>query len=177
MSKRIKVVIAEDQELMRKSLVALLGDYKCFEVVGEAANGKELLHLLKTIHPDIVLLDIEMPLMNGMETISILSVKYPAAKVIILSMHINDTLIVDFMTKGAKAYLAKGCDVDTLIKTIKQVNDNGFYFSDQISKAMLNNVMKERSINPFLDELALTDREIESAKYAKEKQIKKLPTN
>jgi DNA-binding NarL/FixJ family response regulator len=161
MPKKIKVAIAEDMELMRKSLVSLLEDYKIFEVVGEAANGKELLSLLKTVTPDIILLDIEMPIMNGMEALSILSVKYPAIKVIILSMHINDTLIVDFMTKGAKAYLAKGCNVDTLIETIKQVHTNGFSFSNQVSKAMLNNVMKERTINPFLDELALTERELE----------------
>ena len=161
MQKRIKIVIAEDQELMRKSLKALLNDYDNLQVVGEAGNGKELIKLLKDIKPDIILLDVEMPVMNGMEAITILNIRFPDTKVIVLSMHKEDTLIVDFMTRGARAYLPKGCDVDTLISTIEMVHQNGFHFSDSVSKAMLIGVMKERAINPFLDELALTDRERE----------------
>lgn len=161
MPRKIKVVIAEDQELMRKSLIALLSDYEHFLVVGEASNGKELLQLLKTVKPDIVLLDVEMPVMNGLEAISILNVRFPTIRVIILSMHNDSGLIVDFMTRGARAYLPKGCDVDTMINTMEMVQKNGFHFSDKVSKAMLTSVMTEKNAYPFLEELSLSDRELE----------------
>ncbi|MCC6371159.1 MAG: response regulator transcription factor, partial [Bacteroidia bacterium] len=161
MPRKIKVVIAEDQELMRKSLIALLSDYEHFLVVGEASNGKELLQLLKTVKPDIVLLDVEMPVMNGLEAISILNVRFPTIRVIILSMHNDSGLIVDFMTRGARAYLPKGCDVDTMINTMEMVQKNGFHFSDKVSKAMLTSVMTEKNAYPFLEELSLIDRELE----------------
>ncbi|MBL7933781.1 MAG: response regulator [Bacteroidia bacterium] len=69
MEPKIKIVLAEDKALMRKSLIALLKEYPQFEIIGEASNGRDLLNLLKELEPDIVLLDIEMPVMNGIEAL------------------------------------------------------------------------------------------------------------
>lgn len=164
MQKKISIILTEDQELMRKSLAALINDFPEFSVIGEAPNGKELLRLLKTSTPDIVLLDIDMPVMNGNETLDILNVRFPEVKVIMLSMYNEEGVILDFMTRGARAYLPKGCDVEMLTTTIESVHRNGYHFSDHVSKAMLNGVMRDRSLSHIAGELALTDREMEIVK-------------
>lgn len=161
MQKKIRLAIAEDQELMRKSLIALLNDFEEFTVIGEAPNGKELIQMLKSNRPDIVLLDIEMPVMNGYETIEIVGLRFPDVKVIVLSMFSDDGTIMDFMTRGARAYLPKGCDVNLLVNTIKAVHSTGYHFSDKVSRAMLNSNLRQRAVNPLAGELALTNRELE----------------
>lgn len=161
MQKKIRLIVAEDQELMRKSLIALLSDFSEFQVIGEAPNGRELVRLLKVNRPDIVLLDVEMPVMNGYETIEIMSLRFPEVKVIVLSMHSDDGTIVDFMTRGARAYLPKGCDVELLVDSIKTVHNNGYHFNDKVSRAMLHTNLRQRVVNPMAGELALTNRELE----------------
>lgn len=160
MQKKIRIVIAEDQQLMRKSLIALLGEYPNMAVVGEAGDGKQLLQLLKITKTDIVLLDVEMPMMNGLEAISVINTRFPGVKVIVLSMHGEEVLMADFMTRGARAYLTKGSDVETLISTIETVYSHGFHFSDKVSRAMLGKMMHQKSTHPFMEEQALTDREM-----------------
>jgi DNA-binding NarL/FixJ family response regulator len=161
MEKKIRVILTEDQELMRKSLAALLNDFEQISVIGEASTGKDLVQLLKTVKPDVVLLDVEMPIMNGLEAMGIIKTRFPQVKVIVLSMHTEDVLITDFMTRGARAYLPKGCDVETLITTIENVHKNGFHFTENVSKAMLGHITREKSVNPFLSEQSLTEREME----------------
>jgi DNA-binding NarL/FixJ family response regulator len=160
----IKIVVAEDQELMRKSFIALLKEDKSFEVVGEAAHGKDLLDVLKAITADVVLLDIEMPVMNGKEALEIINKRFPEVKVIMLSMHGGPHFISELMARGARAFLLKNCDPDTLFDAIKTVHGEGFYFDKEISEAMLKGLQREKLINPLLDELSLSDREIEILK-------------
>jgi DNA-binding NarL/FixJ family response regulator len=163
-SKKIKIVLAEDQELMRKSFISLLKEDKEFQVTGEASNGKELLELLKSTTPDIVLLDIEMPVMNGMEALSVMSKRFPDIRVIILSMYSGPSFIYEMMARGARAYLAKNCDAETLFEAIHTVYHEGFYFDKNVSEAMLKGLQREKSLNPILELMALSDREIEIVK-------------
>lgn len=162
--KIIKLIIAEDQELLRKSFISLLKEDPSIEIIGEAANGKELLDLLKYQDPDIVLLDIEMPVMNGIEALNIIMKRFPDVKVVILSMHTGTAFISELMTRGARAYLPKNCDADTLFEALHTVNSEGYYFDKCVSEAMLKGLQKEKSINPLLDELALSEREIDILK-------------
>lgn len=160
--KEITIVLAEDQKLMREGIKSLLEDEAHLKIIGEAENGRELLDLLKHTTPDIILLDIDMPVLNGREALEVINKRYPEIKVIMLSMHNDDYIISACMTMGARSYLAKGCDADTLIQTIESVNRNGRHFSDSVSKAMLTNLKHEKTIQH--EDVTLTPREIEILK-------------
>lgn len=162
--KKISIILAEDQDLMRQSLKALLGDYEEFTVVGEAANGKQLLDLLKTVSADVVLLDLEMPVMNGREALLVIRSKYPDVKVILLSMHNSPEVMMDLMSCGARAYVPKGSDVDALLSTIKQVDEFGYFFSEEVSKAMRNATQRDKEENTINEDAPLSDREMEVMK-------------
>lgn len=162
--KPIKIIVTEDQELMRKSFIALLKEDRNFKVVGEAAHGKDLLEILKKVTADIILLDIEMPVMNGKEALEIINKRFPEIKVIMLSMHGGPHFISELMARGARAFLLKNCDPDTFFEAIHTVNEEGFYFDKEVSEAMLKGLQREKLINPLLDELSLTDREVEILK-------------
>lgn len=159
-NKKIRLIVTEDQELLRKSFISLLKEDIQLEIIAEAANGKELIEILKTKETDIVLLDIEMPVMNGMEALNIICKRFPNVKVIMLSMYGGAAFISEFMAKGARAYLPKNCDPDTLFEAIHIVNSEGYYFDKDVSVAMLKGLQREKSINPLLDELSLSEREI-----------------
>lgn len=157
----ISLLIADDHELLRKSFISLLERFDFIKVVGEAGDGRALLDLLKTTPVDLVILDLEMPVMNGYEALEIISKRFPEVKVIILSMHADPFLSHELMLKGARACVPKTCNVDTLIKTVRGVYETGYHFSKDVSKALLLGSMRQASINPLLHEQSLTQRELE----------------
>jgi two-component system, NarL family, response regulator DegU len=162
--RKIRLVLADDQELIRKSFISLLKEDPQFEIVGEAANGKELLDLLKQTETDIVLLDIEMPVMNGMEALEVICKRFPQVKVIMLSMHAGTVFISEMMARGARAYVTKSCDAEALFEAIHTVSTDGYFFDKSVSEAMLKGLQREKAINPVFDELSLSDREIDVLK-------------
>lgn len=149
---------------MRKSFIALLKEDKKLEIVGEASNGKELLEILKHTHPDIVLLDIEMPVMNGMEALNVITKRFPEIRVIMLSMYAGTSFMSEMMAKGARSYMVKNCDAETLFEAIHTVYNEGYYFDKSVSEAMLKGLQREKSLNPLLEFIALSEREIEVLK-------------
>jgi two-component system, NarL family, response regulator DegU len=159
--RKIKLVIAEDQDLMRRSFIALLKEDPQFDVVGEAAHGKELIEVLKETEADIVLLDIEMPVMNGMDALEIVGRRFPEVKVIILTMHGGTVFISEMMARGARAFINKSCDAESLFEAIHTVDTDGYFFDKSVSEALLKGLQRERSINPIFGELALSEREID----------------
>jgi DNA-binding NarL/FixJ family response regulator len=159
-NKKIRILLAEDQQLVRKGLVSLIEEEPDMTIIGEAGNGKEVLEFLKLATPDVILLDIEMPRMNGKEALEIIQKRFPENKVIMLSMHFDAAYINEFMVRGARGYLAKGCDPDTLFEAIRTVKKDGHFFGEAVAKAMLNGLQKEKTIAPLLNEIALSDREI-----------------
>ena len=163
MPKKTSIMIAEDQTLVRKAFISLLEEAN-FKVIGEADNGKDLLDLLKQNLPDIVILDIEMPVMGGKETLEIIHKRFPTVKVIMLSMHAELNYMSAFMEMGASAYLPKACDVEILIEAINTVKTKGQYFSPGVAEALLSELKKEKNIHPLHDEAALSDREKEILK-------------
>lgn len=164
MPKKIKLIIAEDHEMIRKCLAFFLKNDSRVHVVGEAENGRELLELLKKTEPDIVLLDLDMPVMNGEEAFKRICLRFPSVKVIIISMHYNNALISEFISKGAAAYLFKNAKPEILLEAIYTVYDKGRYYDHETSDAMLAGLKKEKSIPVAFDKLALTSREIEVLK-------------
>lgn len=147
MEPKIKIILAEDKALMRKSLIALLKEYPNFEIIGEASNGKDLLNLLKDLEPDIVLLDIEMPVMNGIEALKIIRTRFPEVKVIVLSIHNDLVYVRNSLALGARGYLAKDCLPEQLERAILDISKKGFYLEDGVSKDLLHDTAYSQNIS------------------------------
>jgi DNA-binding NarL/FixJ family response regulator len=162
--KIIKIVLAEDHRLVRKALKTFLEEQFSFKVVAEAGNGKELLETLKRVSTDIVLLDIEMPVMNGKQALSVICKQYPDIKVIMLSLHNEKTLMAEFLSMGARAFISKTASEEALCNAINNVYRLGYYFDQDLSLAMLRELQIEKTINPLMDEQSLSRRETEILK-------------
>lgn len=169
----IKIAVVDDHKLFRAGIIALLGDYSDMEVVLEAANGKELFKQLKRHTPHVVLLDIEMPEMNGIETTLLLKKEYPKIKIIILTMHSEEEFIFDLMTKGANGFLSKDKSVDNVTDAIYSVMKKGYYYNDQITQAIIRGNTGMIEAPELLKKAALTDREIEVVKLICEQKTNK----
>lgn len=161
MNKNIRIAIAEDHELVRQGIVNLLKKENDFTVVSDVGNGALLLHELRQHTIDVVLLDLEMPVMGGKEALKQIQEKYPSIKVIILSMHYFDAFIIDCISNGARGFLPKICDIENVIDAIHAVHTQGYYFDDKISKTLLVEVMQNKHVNPVFSDEPLTKREKE----------------
>src|SRR6516225_6508446 len=104
---RVKLLLADDHEIVREGLRSLLGARRDFEIVGEAADGREAVALVEELKPDIVILDISMPLLNGLEATRQILKMRPQTKVLILTMHESDSLVRDILDVGARGYILK----------------------------------------------------------------------
>lgn len=153
-------MLAEDHQLVRKAFTLMLDEQADLKMIGHAGNGKELLELMKTGVPDIVLLDIDMPIMNGRQCLGLIRSKFPDVKVIMLSLHKDPALMNEFMANGASAYLHKDVDMEDLLEAIRTVHKEGVYFNQELSRALLNGLRKEKKSNPFFDEPALSSKEM-----------------
>lgn len=172
MSERIKIFHTDDHQFIRQSMRKLLGD-EGIDIVGEAENGDDLLNLLKSIRPDIILLDLQMPKMDGNETLSILRSKYPAIPVIVFTGFTEESLIEDFKVKGAAAFLTKNADIKTIANTIKRTHYSANYNNFPHSFKSLFTA-REVEIIPYLlagktskeiaDAFGLSTRTIEGAR-------------
>src|SRR5215203_332357 len=122
----IRVAIADDHALFRAGVKTSLSSRKDIQMVAEAENGMQLLNLLKHIQPDVVLLDIQMPIMDGLTTLPEIKRLYPEVKVIMLSMHNDHSVITRMMEIGANSYLTKESGAEKIYEAIKQVYENEF---------------------------------------------------
>jgi two-component system response regulator DegU len=142
----LKLAIADDHELFRKGFISMLSGIPDFEFVLEAANGQELLDKIATRSVDIVLMDLQMPVMDGMQATEILLEKHPDVKVIVVSMYDEDRFVIHMLEKGVQGYLLKDTSPDEVEKAIRRVAEEGFYYSDFVSRAM-HRKMVNRSPN------------------------------
>lgn len=156
--KKIKIVIVDDHVSVRQGFVQLLKDVENFKVVGEASNGKEALEILKELSPDILLLDLEMPQMNGKEVLQKIIKGYPQIKPIILSGHYGNLFVKELVNSGARAYISKSSDVDVIIDTINQVYQMGYCVSQSITEQVISGHFQQLKLNDF-DQMALTQKE------------------
>lgn len=141
----IKVGVVDDHSLIRKGLKALLEEMGQIEVVLEAENGEVLLERLKYDRPEIILLDLDMPVMTGQQALPLVKEQYPDLKVIILSMHDEDSMILQTMELGANGYLTKGGDPDELEKAIRSVHTTDYYLSPRISRLTLQRLQTPKA--------------------------------
>jgi len=142
----IKVIIADDHGLFRQGVKMALSHKKDIVIVGEAENGMQLLHLLKHNLPDIILLDIQMPIMDGISTLSAIRKTYGDIKVIMLSMYNDHSMVTTLMETGANAYLTKTADSESIYEAIKTCYSKSFYFNDLTNISMLEKIRSVKKI-------------------------------
>ncbi len=156
----IKVAIADDHALFRAGVKTALSVKKDVELIAEADNGMQLLNLLKHIEPDVILLDIQMPIMDGIQTLPEIRKIRPEAKVIILSMHNDHSMISKLMEIGANSYLTKNSDSETIYEAIKTCFENEFFFNELTNKALLAGLRTKRTDPYGAPEADLSEKEL-----------------
>lgn len=161
MKKVIRIAVAEDHALVRAGIVHLLNSYSAFSVITDVENGAQLLNRLRAVTVDIVLLDLDMPVMDGRSTLMLINQRYPKIKVIILSMHHHPDYVIDCMSRGARGFVSKNYTIERVIDAIKTVYSYGYYFDDTISRALLQRIAQEKQTDPECAEKALSRREQE----------------
>ena len=159
----IKVMIVDDHVLYRAGVKTALSSKKDIKVIAEADNGAHLLTMLKSIRPDVILLDIQMPVMDGIATLPEVKKLYPNIKIIMLTLLDDQSVITKLMELGANSYLVKTSDAEVIYEAIKTCYEQEFYFNSLTNKALLNNLRQKNSASPFKaahDEAVLSEKEI-----------------
>ncbi len=169
----IKVAIADDHALFRAGVKTALSSKKDIELIAEADNGMQLIHLLRHIEPDVILLDIQMPIMDGIQTLPEIRKLRPEAKVIILSMHNDHSMISKLMEIGANSYLTKNSDSETIYQAIKTCHEQEFFFNELTNKALLTGLRTKRADGMHHQEADLSEKEIRVLKLMCEEKTTK----
>ena len=163
----IKVLIADDHKLLRELLADFLNDSSDIDVVAQAGNGLEVLEKVKSSKPDVVLMDIEMPNLNGIDTTAALHKEFPDIKTIALSMHDEQPYIRSMFEAGAWGYLLKNCAYDQLGSAINQVYNGRKYLDNDVSGSIIEDYLEHFSWGTK-KQTELTDRESEVLKLLAE---------
>jgi two-component system, NarL family, response regulator LiaR len=150
----IKVLIVDDHPLVRKGINILLGVYDDIEVVGEAENGREAIEICEKYNPDIVLMDLIMPEINGIEATRKILENWPSIKVIILTSYIDKKLIEDSLKAGAMGYILKNISGNKMVETIRDANKGKSTLSSEASDFLISNLK-----NPAVPNYQLTGQE------------------
>jgi two-component system, NarL family, response regulator DegU len=143
---KINIVLADDHVLVRKGIKAMLESDTDIQVIGEASNGVEALETAKKLHPDILVLDIRMPEMTGLEAAARLGSFSPDTKAVILSMHDSEEYVLQALDAGAYGYLLKDTDKNEFVKALKQVHGGAKYFSGGVSNVLANRLLGSKPV-------------------------------
>jgi DNA-binding NarL/FixJ family response regulator len=164
--KPINLAIADDHKIFRNGLKATLEDCPDFKLLIEASNGKELIGQLTSHTPDVILMDIKMPEMDGMQTTTYIHQHFKQIRILALSMHNEDKYIVDMMKAGASGYLLKNAEPEEIIEAIQTVHEKGFYFNEHLSVTLIKQLVGPGSYTDSASQqqVDLNEREIEVLK-------------
>jgi two-component system, NarL family, response regulator NreC len=158
----INIVLADDHHIVRKGLMALLSSEEDFKVVGESSDGIETVELVERLKPDILVLDIVMGGINGLEVTRQLSKKSPQTGIVILSMHSNEGYVLEALRSGARAYILKDNTTEDLVKAIREVAAGRRYLSSPLSERAITAYTEKTRIDstdPY-EQLTTREREI-----------------
>lgn len=172
----IKILIAEDHQMFRKGIVALLNNYENFEIIGEASNGEEIIALTNQLLPDLILMDVHLPVISGVEATSKILSEYPSMKILGLSSEAKEEEVLRMIRAGVKGYVLKDTTINELVQAIHTLVNGNTYFSNQVSDFMLSRLnTTEKDIRSFKDgsRQTLTDREAEILRYITEEMTNK----
>ncbi len=164
MSEKIKILIADDQKLIREGLKVLLEMDESFMVIGEASNGQEAVDLYIKLRPDIVLMDIQMPVINGVEAIKKILELDKEAKIIILTTFDDDEYVYEGLKSGALGYILKDSSIEKLSESIKVIYQGGALIEPSITKKILSEISKiekvQKQKEELIEELSAREKEI-----------------
>lgn len=161
--KQIRIVLADDHNVVRRGLRLLLESQPEFSVVGEAADGKQAVEQAEATNPDVVVLDIAMPNLSGIEATQRIAAAYPQTAVVVLSMHSDEGYVLRALKAGAKGYLLKDSAESDLIQAIKAVHEGKTFFSQEVSKMLVEDYVREirtRGVEDSYELLTTREREI-----------------
>jgi len=155
--KTVRVLLADDHPVVRKGLVNFLGRRSNLQVLGEVSDGRETLRLAREVRPDVILLDIDMPVINGLAVAEILQKEQPGCKVLMYSTFTTPDFVQRILRSGARGYVLKDSSPDELVQAIETVAAGQTYFSPEVSRIVLNHMLSRHSNK----DSPLTDRERE----------------
>lgn len=145
---RIKVLIADDHAIVRDGIQQLLKPLDDLEVVGEATDGLQAFEKAKDLKPDVILLDIAMPNLNGLEAIGLIKEVLPECQIVILSMHANESYVQQVLKSGALGYVLKASPSKDIVDAIRTVNKNEYYLSSKIRANVIDSYLKTKKDQP-----------------------------
>lgn len=144
MAQKRKIVIAEDHKILREGLKSLLRTIEDLEVIGEAADGLEAIRCVENYHPELLLLDISMPKMNGLSVIPEIKNRFPETKILVLTIHESEDYILESFRSGVDGYCLKDANYSELLTAIRNVLDGKTYLSPSISEKVLSGFLDRR---------------------------------
>lgn len=159
----LRILIADDHQMMIDGIISLIRHEKQFQVVATALNGKEALEKTEKLKPDVLLADISMPEMDGIELTKYVRKNLPAIKIIILTMHNEKGVVREILDAGAHGYILKNCGKEELIEALNTVAKGKSYYSSQVVDTMieaLKNPLSEKTTSPVADVLTVREKEI-----------------
>ena len=159
----IRVILADDHSVMRRGLRLILEQQEGFEVLDEAHDGREAVNLARALHPDVAVLDITMPNMNGIEAARQITEKQPEVAVVVLSMHADESYVLRALKVGARGYLLKESPEGDFLAAIRSVSEGKAFFSPAVSRLLVEDYVRQlqdRDIEDSYDLLTPREREI-----------------
>ena len=162
---RIRILLADDHPLVRSGLIKLLEPFKEFVIVGEASDGEEAVAMTKKLEPDVVVIDLSMPKLNGVEATKIILKNNPSSKVLVLTMHDNEEYVYQILKSGAGGYILKNSGREELAAAIQAVAKGERFFSPRVSEIMVEAYLKRADTR---EEHIINDKDIPLTKREKE---------
>ena len=163
MTPPIRILLADDHRIVRQGLRRILEENSQMEVAGEASDGREAVRMALDKEPDVIIMDVAMPHLGGMEAIRQISKRLPAAKVLVLSMYSDESYVVQMLEAGAKGYLLKDSADTDLVEAVLAVSNGKSFFSPLISKILLDEYVRqlqEKGVSDRYELLTEREREI-----------------
>lgn len=158
--KKIKLLLVDDHPVVRKGLHSCLANRENLKIVGEAGDGAESIRIAKELEPDIVLMDINMPGMDGLTVTETLRKETPKIKVLVLSMHSSRDYVLRIIKAGARGYVLKDAPTDELVKAIEAVNAGDAFFSPSVARIALNQYVAESDDRDPMSKLSDREKEV-----------------
>lgn len=164
-AQQIKVSIADDHKIFRDGIKMALRDREYLKILWEAEDGRDLMHKLKLKQPDVLLMDIRMPEVDGVNAIGMIRKEYDDIKIIVLTMYDDQEMITKMMEMGANAYLTKTTDPEEIYQAILTCMNDDFYFNDLVNKAVLLKLQHKKAVKQFYpNPVKFTEKELKILK-------------
>ena len=173
---KLRLLIADDHNMFRAGISNLLSKNEGIEMVGEASNGQEAISLTTELQPDVVLMDIHLPIMDGMKATKAITEQHPSVKVLALTSYEEAEYVVNMIRSGAKGYILKEAPIDELVLAIKIIAKGSSYFAEEISAtifSLLEKADSPSSLKQRAKRLEITGRELEVLQYIAEEYTNK----